>query len=52
MVYGEPGRFPLQIIIKMKILCYWTRLLENGTQNLSALLKQLILKLHNLGTTR
>ena len=45
MVYGETGRFPLQIIIKTKLLCYWSRILQSGTEKLSGLLFQFILRL-------
>jgi hypothetical protein len=29
MVYGELGRFPLQIKVKMRMVSYWNKLLQN-----------------------
>ena len=31
MIYGELGRFPLDIIIKQRMLSFWTRMLTNKT---------------------
>ena len=35
MIYGELGRFPLDIIIKQRMLSFWTRMLTNKTTSLS-----------------
>ena len=35
MIYGELGRFPLDIIIKQRMLSFWTRMLTNKTTKLS-----------------
>ena len=46
MVYGETGRFPLSISIKLKMLGFWTRLLQSANNKLSGILYQMIYMLH------
>ena len=41
MVYGETGRYPLEINIKLRMLNFWVRLLTNQTK-LSSMLYQLL----------
>lgn len=45
MVYGESGRYPLQIQIKIRMLNFWKRLVENPDK-LSGILYRLLFKLH------
>ncbi len=48
MVYGELGRFPLSINIKMRMVGFWNRLVSNE-HKLSSHLYRLMLSLHNSG---
>ena len=48
MVYGETGRFPINISLKLRMLNFWSKLLENNSK-LSGKLYQLLLTMHNLG---
>ena len=36
MVYGETGRFPLSVSIKLKMLCFWSRLLQSANGKFSS----------------
>ena len=29
MVYGEPGRYPIELQIKIKMLCFWNKIVGN-----------------------
>jgi hypothetical protein len=29
MVYGEPGRYPMELQIKIKMLCFWNKIVGN-----------------------
>jgi hypothetical protein len=31
MLYGEPGRYPLNITVKFKILSFWSKLIDGET---------------------
>ena len=44
MVYGELGRFPMEIIIKLRMVSFWNSLLE-GNNRLSSIIYNLMLKL-------
>ena len=46
MVYGELGRFPLEIIIKRKMIMFWNSLQTEKTK-LSSIMYQVMLKLHS-----
>jgi hypothetical protein len=35
MIYGELGRYPMDIDIKVRIISYWARLLTGKQSNLS-----------------
>ena len=48
MVYGETGKFPIDVSLKLRILNFWTKLLVNNNK-LSGKLYQLLLNMHNLG---
>lgn len=48
MVYGETGRYPLEICVKVRILNFWSKLLLNSSK-LSSILYQLLYNLHNTG---
>ena len=45
MVYGELGRYPMEIMIKRKIVLFWNNLLYEGNK-LSSILYQLMFRLH------
>ena len=45
MVYGELGRFPIEIIIKLRMATFWNNLLVNSNK-ISGILYKLVLKLH------
>ena len=38
MIYGELGRYPMDIDIKVQIMSYWARLLTGKQSNLSFLI--------------
>jgi hypothetical protein len=44
LVYGELGRYPLDINIKCRMLCFWSRLMT--TEKLSSKIYKLLLKLY------
>jgi hypothetical protein len=48
IVYGELGRFPLEILVKLRMISYWCKLVNNETQ-LSSSLYRLMLCLKNQG---
>ena len=48
MVYGETGRYPIEINIKIRMLNFWNKLLMNNDK-LSGMLYQLLLDMHNGG---
>ena len=41
MVYGETGRFPIQIIVKKRMINYWRRLVTGKEEKLSYILYKL-----------
>lgn len=45
MIYGETGRYPLEINAKIRMLNFWSRLLINDDK-LSGKLYKLMIKLH------
>ena len=45
MIYGELGRFPIEIVIKLRMVNYWNSLLDSNNK-LSNILYKLIFKLH------
>jgi hypothetical protein len=47
MVYGELGRFPLEIEVKMRMVSYWNKLLQN--EKLSNSIYRLLLSLKHNG---
>jgi hypothetical protein len=47
MVYGEQGRFPLEIKVTMRMVSYWNKLLEN--EKLSSSIYRLLLSLKDNG---
>ena len=47
MVYGELGRFPVEIKVEMRMVSYWNKLLEN--EKLSSSIYRLLLSLNNNG---
>ena len=51
MIYGELGRHPLNITVKLNILSFWSKLI-NGKQSklLSLLYRLLYLKIHGNNT--
>jgi hypothetical protein len=48
IVYGELGRFPLEIRVKLRTISYWCKLVNNETK-LSSSLYRLMLCLKNQG---
>ena len=48
MLYGELGRFPLQIIIKSRVIGYWNRLLQSKATKLSYVIYQCQLNTANI----
>ena len=44
LVYGELGRYPLDINIKCRMLCFWSRLMT--TEKLSSKIYKLLFKLY------
>ena len=46
MVYGETGKYPLDITIKSRLLMFWFNLAYTTTQKLSSLLYKFLLKLY------
>ena len=45
MVYGEIGRFPVEIIIKLRMATFWNNMLCNNNK-LSSIMYRLMFKLH------
>ena len=46
MVYGELGRYPMEVMVKRKIVLFWNNLLCEGNK-LSSILYKLMFKLHD-----
>ena len=44
MLYGEVGQFPLQVIIQIRIICFWGRLLVGKASKLSLAVYKMLLK--------
>ena len=47
MIYGELGRFPLEITIKSRMIGYWNRLIHSKETKLSFLIYQCLLHSSN-----
>jgi hypothetical protein len=45
MVYGEIGRFPVEIIIKLRMATFWNNMLCNNNK-LSSIMYRLMFKVH------
>jgi hypothetical protein len=51
MLYGELGRYPLNITVKLKILSFWSKLIDGKQSKLSSLIYRLLyLKPHGNNT--
>lgn len=48
MVYGELGRYPLDIDIKLKIVSYWCKLVSDKETKLSSIAYTLLKTLFNV----
>ena len=47
MVYGESGRYPLEIRVKLKMVSFWTKLVQSENKLSSILyLSRLMLQIH------
>jgi hypothetical protein len=46
MVYGELGRYPMEVVVKRKIVLFWNNLLCESNK-LSFILYKLMFKLHD-----
>ena len=51
MVYGELGRYPLDLIIKRKMVMFWNNLLKEKNK-LSSIMYQVMLKLHSTSPSK
>ena len=49
MVYGELGRFPIHVNVKLRMLSYWCSLLTNKETKLSGVMYRSLLNLYNRG---
>ena len=45
MVYGELGQYPMELQIKIKMLCFWNKLVGNPDKLLSGKIYRLLFKL-------
>ena len=52
MLYGELGRYPVDIHIKCKIIMYWHRLVNGSTNKMSYLMYNVLLSLYREDTYR
>jgi hypothetical protein len=51
MLYGELGRYPLNITVKLKVLSFWSKLIDGKQSKLSSLIYGLLyLKTHGNNT--
>ena len=51
MLYGELGRYPLNITVKLKIVSFWSKLIDRKQSKLSSLIYRLLyLKTHGNNT--
>ena len=48
MIYGELGRYPLEISIKMRIINYWTKLVSGKPEKLPVILYYFAVLKHNI----
>ena len=46
-IYGELGCYPLSIIIKQRMVCYWTRILKSNEDKLNKVIYAIWYNLHN-----
>jgi hypothetical protein len=42
MLYGELGRYPLNITVKLKMLSFWSKLIDGKQSKLSSLIYRLL----------
>lgn len=47
IIYGELGRFPVDIVIKSRIIGFWKRIICGKQDKISALLYKLLFKMHS-----
>ena len=52
VIYGELGRYPLNIDIKIRMISYWIRILKGKQEKLCFIVFKLLLKLENDSTLR
>ena len=52
MVYGETGRFPLQLAVEKKMISYWLRIINEKQHKLTNLMYRLLFKLFESNTYR
>jgi hypothetical protein len=48
MVYGELSRYPLEIRVKLRMVSFWTKLVQSENK-LSSILYRLMLQIHQSG---
>ena len=46
MIYGESGRIPVNINIKLRMACFWNKLIQRTTK-LSGIMHKVMLQLSN-----
>ena len=46
LIYGELGRYPLPIVTKQRMVCYWTRILKSNQQKLNKIMYEILYNLH------
>ena len=47
MIYGELGRYPLDIRLKVKLICYWYNVIHSKTSKLNNICYNILLQLSN-----
>ena len=52
MVYGELGRYPLYISVKVRMLTFWANVINCNTSKLSGILYLLASRNHNINGIR
>ena len=46
IIYGEVVRYPLSVIIKQKMVCYWIRILKNTEDKLNKVMHIILYKIY------
>ncbi|MCG8429684.1 MAG: hypothetical protein MJA29_00695, partial [Candidatus Omnitrophica bacterium] len=46
MVYGETGRYPMELFVKCRMVNFWCRLILDNTNKISSVLYKIMLDLH------